>query len=49
MQQYKHRREPDPIIVLIAIIFALLVLNASWRQINDYFGFEESTQEAAKR
>lgn len=38
-RHYEHHHGFDPIIVLIAIVFALLVLEASWDQISGYFGF----------
>lgn len=43
-----YRSGFDPILVLMAIIGALLVLEASWGQIYDYFGFKESATENIK-
>lgn len=48
-EHYTNHRGFDPIIVLITIILILLVLEASWGQIYDYFGFEESTQEQTQK
>lgn len=35
---YSHRGF-DPVIVLTAVVLALLVLEASWSQISEFYGF----------
>lgn len=48
-RHYEHHHGFDPVIVLVAIVIVLLVLEASWGQIHEYFGFEESTQEQTQK